>query len=99
MGDFNLNQIQITEEISKAIQSLQQTISEKMNFKRMITLNFNHNQLSTLEDYQQVIQTIGTTAENYQNLLIADARESEAIVEQIREYDQRIAGHLLAATF
>ena len=82
--------IQITNEISIRLRSLQAAASASTNFSQARQLSFENTQFPSLNGYQTVIQTVGRLGERYRSSLLRDIAASEQIIENNRTIDQQV---------
>ena len=89
MGVFKL-QIQVTDEISVRLASLQSAVSANANFAQSRQLSFENTNFPSLTGYQRVIQTVGRLGERYRTTIERDIVACERIIENKRALDQQI---------
>ena len=82
-----MSQIQITGEISESLKHLEKTSQEGSVLSISKGFGFPLNQLSTLEQYTNLITEVGVLARRYSNLLQADIKQAEALIENARTQD------------
>jgi len=82
-----MSQIQITDEISESLNHLEKTSNEGSDLSISKGFGFTRNQLSTLERYANLIGAVGDLALRYNNLLQADIKQAEALIENARNQD------------
>ena len=82
--------IQITNEISVRLRSLQAAANASTNFSGASQLSFENTQFPSLKGYQTVIQTVGRLGERYRSTLERDIAACEQIIENNRAMDQQI---------
>ena len=82
--------IQITNEISVRLRSLQAAVSASTNFSGASQLTFENTNFPSLKGYQQVIQTVGRLGERYRSSFERDIAACERIIENNRAMDQQI---------
>ena len=87
-----MSQIQVTNEITDQLTRLQATVAESVDFSKASQLTFEGNQqFLALEEFRNIISSIGTLSVRYDEVLEGDIRACEQIVENMRKLDQKVA--------
>ena len=92
-----MSQIQITNEISERLMSLQSAISASTNFSQASQLFFENTQFPSLTGYQNIIQSVGRLGARYRVIFERDIKACEQIVENNRILDQQIGKAMKAS--
>jgi len=84
--------IQITNEITTALQRLQAAATGNADFSRAGNLTFEDNRnFAALTAYQDVIRTVGQLGQRHRGVLVRDIEECNRIIDNVRIMDQQIS--------